>query len=109
MICNAVITAWRKRTGSDKTGQASFGDQVLARDLPVLRNALTSSQQQTLAVDMRTADEAVTYSVTMRGVPAIAEGDRVQLDDEDQWAKVVKLISVEKGAVSNCVLMLRWL
>jgi len=109
MIINAAITAWRQRTGSDKTGQASFEDQVLARSVLCLRNALTSHQQQTLQTDMKTADESVTYAATMRGVPAIAEGDRVQLDSEDQWAEVVKKLSVDKGAVSNRVLMVRWL
>ena len=101
MLTNAKITGWRKRTGSDAAGQATFAAQTLAAPVACLRTAVTRAQAEFLATNALAADEVVFFRLDRTGGPAAAAGDRLALDGEARWYEVVKLVAVTKSALTH--------
>ena len=112
MLVNAVITAWSKRTGSDKAGQPTFAAQTLLTDVPCFRAALHIAQQANLAAAGVTADESVVYRVTNGVGPGgepgldVQAGDLVTVGGSEAFV-VAKALRVDKGPVSSVTLWLR--
>jgi len=107
MLTNATITAWRRRTGSDSAGQATWQTEAIATPVRCLRTAVTADQQELLATHDEQATETVLHRVDRTGAPDIDAGDRVQLDGGSAWHQVVRRAVVTQGGVSHRRLYVR--
>ncbi len=112
MLLNALITAWSRRTASDKAGEPAFTAVSLAAAVPVGVGPLSAIQQRALAAAGQTADASVSIrcGAAGTGLAALAAGDRLTIarpGESGDGYEVVKVDALVRQAVATLTAMCR--
>lgn len=86
-LANAKIISWAQRTGSDATGQPTFGAEQIVRPLPCV--ALEPDDEQIKTAERETF--ALDIVITVEAGVAIARGDLIMCDHQSVAGKTLEV------------------